>query len=119
MSKGFAFPENREMMRELEESFPYKETADQLRAIEEVEEDMERPVPMDRLVVGDVGFGKTEVAIRAAGKAAFAGRQTAIMAPTTLLANQHYETFSRASLTPACASRQSRASSPPRVRGRY
>ena len=58
VSKGFAFPENREMMRELEESFPYKETADQLRAIEEVEEDMERPVPMDRLVVGDVGFGR-------------------------------------------------------------
>ena len=94
VSKGFAFPENREMMRELEESFPYKETADQLRAIEEVEDDMERPVPMDRLVVGDVGFGKTEVAIRAAGKAAFAGKQTAIMVPTTLLAQQHYESFS-------------------------
>lgn len=94
VSKGFAFPENRELMRELEESFPYKETADQLRAIEDVEADMERPVPMDRLVVGDVGFGKTEVAIRAAGKAAFAGKQTAIMVPTTLLANQHYETFS-------------------------
>lgn len=94
VSKGVAFPENRELMRELEESFPYKETADQLRAIEDVEADMERPVPMDRLVVGDVGFGKTEVAIRAAGKAAFAGKQTAIMVPTTLLANQHYETFS-------------------------
>lgn len=94
VSKGFPFPENREMMRELEESFPYKETADQLRAIKEVEADMESPVPMDRLIVGDVGFGKTEVAIRAAGKAAFAGKQTAIMAPTTLLAQQHYETFS-------------------------
>ncbi len=94
VSKGFAFPENREMMREIEESFPYKETADQLRAIADVEGDMERPVPMDRLIVGDVGFGKTEIAIRAAGKAAFAGKQTAVMAPTTLLAHQHYETFS-------------------------
>lgn len=93
MSKGFAFPANRELMKELEESFTYKETEDQIRAIDDVERDMERPVPMDRLVVGDVGFGKTEVAIRAAGKAAFAGRQTAIMVPTTLLAQQHYETF--------------------------
>ncbi|WP_278548824.1 DEAD/DEAH box helicase [Cloacibacillus evryensis] len=93
VSKGFSFPDNREMMRELEESFTYKETADQLRAIEDVERDMERPVPMDRLIVGDVGFGKTEVAIRAAGKAVFAGKQAAIMAPTTLLAQQHFETF--------------------------
>lgn len=93
VSKGFSFPDNREMMRELEESFTYKETIDQLRAIEDVERDMERPVPMDRLIVGDVGFGKTEVAIRAAGKTVFAGKQTAIMAPTTLLAQQHFETF--------------------------
>ncbi|MCD7952132.1 MAG: transcription-repair coupling factor [Synergistaceae bacterium] len=93
VSKGFSFPDNREMMRELDESFTYKETIDQLRAIEDVERDMERPVPMDRLIVGDVGFGKTEVAIRAAGKAVFAGKQTAIMAPTTLLAQQHFETF--------------------------
>ena len=93
VSKGFSFPDNREMMRELEESFTYKETADQLRANEDVERDMDRPVPMDRLIVGDVGFGKTEVAIRAAGKAVFAGKQTAIMAPTTLLAQQHFETF--------------------------
>ena len=93
VSKGFSFPDNLEMMRELEESFTYKETIDQLRAIEDVERDMERPVPMDRLIVGDVGFGKTEVAIRAAGKAVFAGKQTAIMAPTTLLAQQHFETF--------------------------
>ena len=93
VSRGYAFPENREAMRELEASFTYKETADQLRAIEDVEADMERSVPMDRLIVGDVGFGKTEVAIRAAGKAAFDGRQTAIMVPTTLLAQQHYETF--------------------------
>lgn len=93
VSKGFSFPDNREMMRELEESFTYKETIDQLHAIEDVERDMERPVPMDRLIVGDVGFGKTEVAIRAAGKAVFAGKQTAIMAPTTLLAQQHFETF--------------------------
>lgn len=93
VSRGFAFPENRAMMRDVESSFTYKETADQLRAIEDVEADMERPVPMDRLVVGDVGFGKTEVAIRAAAKAAFAGKQTAIMVPTTLLAQQHFETF--------------------------
>lgn len=93
VSKGFAFPKNRELMREIEDSFTYRETADQLRAIEDVERDMERAVPMDRLIVGDVGFGKTEIAIRAAAKAAFAGKQTAILAPTTLLAQQHYETF--------------------------
>ncbi|MEG1911343.1 MAG: DEAD/DEAH box helicase [Cloacibacillus sp.] len=93
LSRGFAFPDNREMMREIEDSFIYKETVDQIMAIDDVERDMERPVPMDRLIVGDVGFGKTEVALRAAAKAVFAGRQAAIMAPTTLLAQQHFETF--------------------------
>ena len=94
LTKGFSFASNRELMKELEKSFVYAETSDQIKAIEAVEDDMERPFPMDRLVVGDVGFGKTEVAIRAAGKAAFIGKQTAILAPTTLLAQQHYETFS-------------------------
>ena len=94
LTKGHSFPPNRELMKELEDGFVYTETSDQLKAIRDVENDMERPVPMDRLVVGDVGFGKTEVAIRAAGKAVFGGKQVAIMAPTTLLAQQHYETFS-------------------------
>ncbi len=79
---------------ELEAAFPYLETEDQLRAIEEVKRDMEGQRPMDRLVVGDVGFGKTEVAIRAAFKCVMAGRQVAVLAPTTVLAQQHYETFS-------------------------
>lgn len=94
LTKGFSFASNRELMKELEKSFIYAETNDQIRGIQDVEDDMERPFPMDRLIVGDVGFGKTEVAIRAAGKAAFSGKQTAILAPTTLLAQQHYETFS-------------------------
>jgi transcription-repair coupling factor (superfamily II helicase) len=94
LTKGFSFSSNRELMKELENSFVYVETNDQIKAIENVEDDMERPVPMDRLLVGDVGFGKTEVAIRAAGKAAFSGKQVAVLAPTTLLAQQHYETFS-------------------------
>jgi len=94
LTKGFSFSSNRELMKELENSFIYVETNDQIKAIQHVETDMERPVPMDRLLVGDVGFGKTEVAIRAAGKAAFSGKQVAILAPTTLLAQQHYETFS-------------------------
>lgn len=93
LSKGFAFPENSAMMRELEDSFVYKETKDQLQAIGDVMRDMTRSTPMDRLIVGDVGFGKTEIAIRAAGMAAFAGKQTAVMTPTTLLAQQHFETF--------------------------
>ena len=94
LTKGFSFSSNRELMKELENSFIYVETNDQIKAIQHVEADMERPVPMDRLLVGDVGFGKTEVAIRAAGKAAFSGKQVAILAPTTLLSQQHYETFS-------------------------
>lgn len=94
LSRGFSFEPNRALMKDIESSFIYVETADQIKAIDAVEEDMERPIPMDRLILGDVGFGKTEVALRAAAKAVFGGKQTAIMAPTTLLAQQHYETFS-------------------------
>ena len=79
--------------REMEDAFPYEETDDQLRVIEEVKRDMERSRPMDRLVCGDVGYGKTEVAIRAAFKAVSEGRQVAVLVPTTVLAHQHYETF--------------------------
>lgn len=79
--------------REMEDAFPYDETEDQLRVIEEVKADMERPRPMDRLVCGDVGYGKTEVAVRAAFKAVSEGRQVAVLVPTTVLAHQHYETF--------------------------
>lgn len=80
---------------ELEASFPYVETEDQLKAARSVKADMERPHPMDRLVCGDVGYGKTEVALRAAFKAVMAGKQVAVLVPTTILAQQHYETFSR------------------------
>ena len=91
---GHASKEDTPWQRELEESFPYQETPDQLRAIDEVKADMERPIPMDRLVVGDVGFGKTEIALRAAFKAVQDGWQVAILVPTTLLAQQHHQTFS-------------------------
>jgi len=97
--KGFAFPPDDEAMYLLESSFPYEETPDQLKAIEEVKADMEKPIPMDRLLCGDVGFGKTEVAIRAALKAISGGKQVAVLVPTTILAYQHYETFSER-LTP-------------------
>ncbi|MEZ5167078.1 MAG: transcription-repair coupling factor [Acidimicrobiales bacterium] len=79
--------------REMEDAFPYQETPDQLHAIIDVKDDMERPAPMDRLVVGDVGFGKTEVALRAAFKAVQDGKQVAVLVPTTLLAQQHHATF--------------------------
>ncbi len=92
--KGFAFPEDSDWERELEESFPYTETPDQEAAISAAEADMQREQPMDRLVCGDVGFGKTEVAVRAAFKAALAGKQTMMVAPTTILVQQHYRTFS-------------------------
>jgi transcription-repair coupling factor (superfamily II helicase) len=91
---GHVFADDTPWQRELEESFPYAETPDQLRAIEDVKADMERGVPMDRLLVGDVGFGKTEVALRAAFKAIQDGKQVAILVPTTLLAQQHHQTFS-------------------------
>jgi transcription-repair coupling factor (superfamily II helicase) len=92
-AEGFAFPEDSEWERELEESFPYRETPDQATAIAAVKVDMQRPRPMDRLVCGDVGFGKTEVAVRAAFKAALAGKQVMMLAPTTILVQQHYKTF--------------------------
>ena len=91
---GHAFGPDTPWQREIEESFPYNETPDQLKAIEEVKADMERSSPMDRLVCGDVGFGKTEVAIRAAFKAVQDGMQVAVLVPTTLLASQHHQTFS-------------------------
>jgi transcription-repair coupling factor (superfamily II helicase) len=91
---GFAFPPDGPWQGELEDSFPYDPTPDQLKAIAEVKRDMEREQPMDRLVCGDVGFGKTEVAIRAIFKAVTAGRQCALLAPTTVLAQQHWRTLS-------------------------
>jgi transcription-repair coupling factor (superfamily II helicase) len=94
-SVGHMFSPDGEWQRELEASFPYSETEDQLRAITAVKEDMERPQPMDRLICGDVGFGKTEVALRAAFKAVQDGTQVAVLVPTTVLAQQHFETFSR------------------------
>ncbi|MET0716260.1 MAG: transcription-repair coupling factor [Mycetocola sp.] len=92
-SKGFAFSKDTPWQRELEEAFPFAETPDQLTTIDEVKADMERPIPMDRLLSGDVGFGKTEVAIRAAFKAVQDGKQVAMLVPTTLLVRQHFETF--------------------------
>jgi transcription-repair coupling factor (superfamily II helicase) len=91
---GHAFGPDTPWQAELEDAFPYEETRDQLAAIEEVKRDMEQPRPMDRLVCGDVGYGKTEIAIRAAFKAVMDGRQVAVLVPTTLLAEQHYVTFS-------------------------
>ncbi len=95
MAVGFAFPPDSHWQREFEDAFEFQETPDQLRAIEEVKRDMESAVPMDRLLCGDVGYGKTEVAMRAACKAVAEGKQAALLAPTTVLAFQHYETFRR------------------------
>jgi transcription-repair coupling factor (superfamily II helicase) len=91
---GLSCPPDSNLMQEFEAAFPYTETDDQLKAIHESKEDLERPRPMDRLICGDVGFGKTEVAMRAAFKAVDAGRQVAILVPTTVLAEQHYRSFS-------------------------
>ena len=91
---GHAYEPDTPWQRELEDSFPYQETPDQLRSIVDVKEDMEAEAPMDRLVCGDVGFGKTEVAIRAVFKAVQDGKQAAVLVPTTLLAQQHHQTFS-------------------------
>lgn len=91
--KGFAFSPDGDEQRAFEEAFPYEETEDQLRSIQEVKIDMEKERPMDRLVCGDVGYGKTEVAIRAAFKAVMDGKQVAFLVPTTILAQQHYETL--------------------------
>lgn len=91
--KGFAFSKDNEWQKQFEDSFPYAETEDQLRCIEETKKDMEQPSPMDRLLCGDVGYGKTEVAIRAAFKAVMDQKQVAYLVPTTVLANQQYESF--------------------------
>ncbi|MGB9632192.1 MAG: transcription-repair coupling factor, partial [Chloroflexaceae bacterium] len=93
MKQGHPYGPDNDWQRELEDAFPYLETEDQLRAIGEVKRDMEQPVPMDRLICGDVGFGKTEVALRAAFKAVQDGKQVAVLVPTTVLAQQHYDTF--------------------------
>jgi transcription-repair coupling factor (superfamily II helicase) len=90
---GIEYDLSSEWYEQLEASFPYRETEDQRRAIESVEEDLETPRPMDRLVCGDVGFGKTEVAVRAAFAVAVNGRQVLVLAPTTILAEQHWHTF--------------------------
>ena len=92
-SPGFAFSPDTPWQRELEEAFPFAETPDQLQTIDEVKADMERPIPMDRLISGDVGYGKTEIAVRAAFKAVQDGKQVAMLVPTTLLVKQHLETF--------------------------
>ena len=92
---GHAFAPDTPWQHEMEDAFPFVETEDQLSAIEAVKHDMEQPVPMDRVIVGDVGFGKTEVAVRAAFKAVQDGKQVAVLVPTTLLAQQHYTTFSQ------------------------
>ncbi len=92
-SRGFVFPKDDAMQRELEDSFEYIETDDQLTALTDVKKDMESGKPMDRLICGDVGFGKTEVALRASFKAVLAGKQVVLLTPTTILAHQHYHTF--------------------------
>jgi len=92
-SQGFAFPKDTEWQTMFEAAFPFEETEDQLRCVEEIKADMESPHPMDRLICGDVGYGKTEVAVRACFKAIMGGKQIAFLAPTTILAEQHYENF--------------------------
>lgn len=94
LQPGFAFPPDTLWQQEMEAAFPYEETPDQARATAEVKADMEAPTPMDRLICGDVGFGKTEIAIRAAFKAVQAGKQVAVLVPTTILAEQHFLSFS-------------------------
>ncbi|WP_409329173.1 transcription-repair coupling factor [Trujillonella humicola] len=93
-TQGHAFGPDTVWQRELEDAFPFQETPDQLAAIDEVKGDMQNPVPMDRIICGDVGYGKTEIAVRAAFKAVQDGKQVAVLVPTTLLANQHFKTFS-------------------------
>ena len=90
---GHAFAADSPWQREFESAFIFEETPDQWRAIQETKADMEKPKPMDRLICGDVGFGKTEVAIRAAFKAVMDGKQVAVLVPTTVLAQQHFNTF--------------------------
>ena len=93
ITEGFAFLPDQPWQQEFEDAFPYEETEDQLQATAEIKESMERPVPMDRLLAGDVGFGKTEVAMRAIFKAVMSGKQVAVLVPTTVLAQQHFQTF--------------------------
>ena len=93
VTAGYAFPPDTKWQRELESSFLYEDTPDQRKATEEVKRDMEQPRPMDRLLVGDVGYGKTEIAVRAAFKAVQGGKQVAVLVPTTILAEQHGRTF--------------------------
>jgi transcription-repair coupling factor (superfamily II helicase) len=93
LAQGYAFSADSAWQKEFEEAFPYEETPDQLTAISDIKRDMESPIPMDRLVCGDVGYGKTEVAMRAAFKAINDGKQVAVLAPTTVLCYQHFETF--------------------------
>lgn len=115
--KGFAFSGDTYMQHELEASFIYEDTPDQLKATKAVKEDMEKPHPMDRLVCGDVGFGKTEVAIRAAFKAVADNKQVAVLVPTTILALQHYKTFSgRLEKFPCNVEFLSRLKSPKEIR---
>ena len=92
-TKGFAFSKDIDMQNDFERRFEFEETEDQLRCVNEIKNDMEQPYPMDRLLCGDVGFGKTEVALRAAFKCVADGKQCAILVPTTILALQHYQTI--------------------------
>ncbi len=94
-AQGFAFAKDDEFQMEFEASFPYTETVDQIQATEEIKEDMQSPLPMERLLCGDVGFGKTEVAMRACFKAVMGGKQVALLCPTTILCEQHYITFQK------------------------
>jgi transcription-repair coupling factor (superfamily II helicase) len=110
---GFAFGPDTPWQRELEDAFPFRETPDQLAAIDEVKADMEKPVPMDRVICGDVGYGKTEIAVRAAFKAVQDGKQVAVLVPTTLLVQQHFQTFSeRYAAFPVTVKAMSRFNSP-------
>ena len=112
-SPGHAFGPDSPWQRELEDAFPYRETPDQLRVVEEVKADMESVVPMDRLICGDVGYGKTEIAVRAAFKAVADGKQVAVLVPTTLLVQQHLSTFSeRYAAFPVKVAAMSRFNSP-------
>src|SRR5437899_6941114 len=93
VASGYPFSPDTEWQKEFEDAFQYEETPDQITAIADIKRDMEAPLPMDRLVCGDVGYGKTEVAMRAAFKAIGDGKQVAVLTPTTVLCYQHYETF--------------------------
>ncbi|MGZ4523156.1 MAG: transcription-repair coupling factor, partial [Mycobacteriaceae bacterium] len=115
---GHAFGPDTPWQRELEDAFPFTETVDQMTAINEVKADMEKPVPMDRVICGDVGYGKTEIAVRAAFKAVQDGKQVAVLAPTTLLSQQHLQTFTeRMAAFPVTVKGLSRFTDPHEVKG--